>query len=143
MENTINKHLGKLLIFATCLVLFATFLFVNRQAQIASGSTSIVDAYYATSTRNHAGTPIQSYTVIKPGAGMLGSVVITGAAAGVINIYDASTTGPHSDYATTAIAVIPASLVAGTYTFDAVATRGIVFEMVSGGTMPTTTITWK
>lgn len=80
-------------------------------------------------------------------SGALGSVVITGAAAGVIEVYDASTTNGtlRTIVATTSLkklATIPASTVAGTYTFDVVGGNGIVWERSLSAT-PTTTITYR
>lgn len=79
-------------------------------------------------------------------AGILGHVVITGAAAGQIIISDATTSNINlrsADQSSTTIrlADIPVSAAAGTYVFDVVFKRGLYISTV--GTMPTTTITWK
>ena len=83
---------------------------------------------------------------LKTGNGALGSVVITGAAAGVINIYDATTSNVlartgNTPTSTIYLASIPASAAAGTYTFDRVFFTGLVVDIA--GTMPTTTITYR
>jgi hypothetical protein len=83
--------------------------------------------------------------VIKSTPGALGSVVITGAQAGVITIYNATTTNVNFRAGATStlpvLASIPASTAAGTYTYDVVATDGIVYE--TSGTIPTSTITTR
>jgi len=79
--------------------------------------------------------------------GALGSIVITGAAAGVIEIYDATTTNGtlRTTVATsslTKLATIPASTVAGTYVFDVVANTGLAWARTLAAT-PTTTLTYR
>lgn len=113
------------------------------------GSVSRFSDYTSTTTRQAVtGAVLTNYTVLGANAATvgssvaLGSVVITGANTGIINIYDATTTGPHSDSATTTLASFPASTVAGTYIFDVTATKGILIEL-SAGLMPTSTITWR
>lgn len=106
------------------------------------------DEYNATTTALSAVYGSQTGSVLlKTGQGALGSVIVTGAATGIINFYDATTTNINlraSSKATSTIHVasIPASLAAGTYVFDAVFTDGLYLELVSGN-MPTTTITWR
>jgi len=83
---------------------------------------------------------------IKTGYGSLGSVVITGAAAGVLNFYDATTTNSAKRDATQAtstllVASLPASLAAGTYTFDVTFSRGLIVDII--GTAPTSTVTFR
>ncbi len=83
---------------------------------------------------------------IKGGYGSVGSVVITGAAAGLMNFYDATTTDATKrdvTQATSSILLfsIPASLVAGTYTFDVAFGRGLIVDIV--GTFPTSTVTYR
>ncbi len=83
---------------------------------------------------------------MQSGPATLGSVVITGAAAGVINIYDATTSNVNlrtGNVPTSTIlkATFPASAAAGTYTFDTTVTNGLYVSIL--GTMPTTTITYR
>ncbi len=92
------------------------------------------------------GSEYQGTTTVANTGGTLGSVVITGAAAGVINIYDATTSNvnlrtPGLSSTTQLLATIPASTVAGTYTFDRVFFSGLYVSIV--GTTPTTTITFR
>lgn len=118
----------------------------NKEAQAPSanvGSVSISNEYHATTTSTgRFNVPYTLQTI----SGTLGSVIITGAATGVINIYDATTTNASlrsADQATSSIliATFPASAAANTYTFDQIFTRGLIYDVV--GTMPTTTVTYR
>lgn len=141
--STVQKLI---LSFAITLTLFALgFMFVTMKTpKIAEGSVSYASEYHSTTTRTAiAGVVMQSYTALGICGSSLGSIVVTGANTGIINLYDSTTTAAHSDYATSTLAVIPASMTAGTYTFDVALTHGgVVFELVSG-LMPTTTITCR
>lgn len=79
-------------------------------------------------------------------AGTLGSVVITGAGAGTMELYDATTSNSslRTTVATTSltkIASIPASAAANTYTFDVRTLTGLIWEAT--GTKATTTLTYR
>ena len=107
------------------------------------GSVSRSSEYHATTTSS---VRFQPETLLLTGNGTLGSVVITGAAAGVMNLYDATTSNIDlrtNNLATTSIYVasFPASAAAGTYTFDRILIRGLYVSII--GTMPTSTITWR
>lgn len=83
---------------------------------------------------------------IKTGSGSLGSVIITGAATGIVHIYDATTTNVslrtgNKATSTIYLASFPTSAATGTYTFDRNVFDGIIVETI--GTMPTTTITFR
>lgn len=130
-----------LLSFSLTLTVFAIgFMFVS-QTKPVEGSVSFGNSYHSTTTRAFNGTAMANGQLVQTGPGDLGSVVITGAGTGVINIYDATSTGPHSDYATSTIATFPASTAAGTYTFDAQYYRGLLIEIV--GSVATSTITYR
>lgn len=105
------------------------------------GSVSISESYIATTTNDYDGTALANLSVLKKSPGQLGSVTITGAAAGVINLYDATSTVTNTEWATTTLVTIPASAAAGTYTLDASFTKGLLYELI--GTAPTSTITFK
>lgn len=101
------------------------------------------DPYMATTTST--GT-FANQTLLKTGQGTLGSVIITGAAAGQILILNATTTNINLREASKATSTIrlldiPASAAAGTYSADVAFTDGLVVSIL--GTQPTTTITWK
>jgi len=105
------------------------------------GSVQVSSEYRATSTRDFVGTALPNYSILKPTAGTLGSVVITGAAAGDMIFYDATSSAPNATFGSTTLVVIPASTAAGTYTFDLIFRRGLLYELT--GTTPTSTITWR
>jgi hypothetical protein len=106
---------------ASLLVLIGMFVLSQRPAL---GSTPIGGEYKATTTD---ATWSIATSQCRPGLvnnRTLGSVVITKTSNAVINIYDATTTGPHSNHATTTIASFP-GVTAGTYTFDVALSRGL------------------
>lgn len=123
-------------------VLFVLFLAENQKKVSVFGGVNRGNEYIATSTRAaNIGTSIGNPITLCATPGALGSVVITGANTGVINFYDGTSTAAHSDYATTTLATIPASTVAGDYIFDVVAIRGLVMETL--GTVATATVTYR
>ena len=125
-------------------LLIATF--VSYRAVPSIGSVSQGSAYLATTTGAFVASAGLDLTVLKSGWGVLGSVTITSAAVGQINIYDATTSDVNlrsSLFSTTSIqrVNIPASLVAGTYVFDIIMPNGILLEIT--GTAPTSTISYR
>lgn len=146
MLNIRAKVLVLASLFLVAILVFAPPLFKTdtADASVAQGSE-----YQATTTA--ANSVYGARTVgglIKTGRGMLGSVVITGANTGIINVYDATTTDVNlrtGNLATTSIhiASLPASLVAGTYVFDTAFSHGLYFDLVAGGSMPTSTVTYR
>jgi mannose/fructose/N-acetylgalactosamine-specific phosphotransferase system component IID len=142
MNNLIIRSLGLAVILGS--ILLTAFLLVWN-TQRAQGSVEFQSSgYYSTSTRSMpTGAALTNLTKLRTGSGILGSVVITGAGAGQITLYDATTTNSslRTKLATTTIVNIPASTAAGTYTFDVVFNDGLIFEY--SGTAPTSTITWK
>lgn len=100
------------------------------------------DPYMSTSTKTAiTGLNMANLTVLKSAPGTLGSVVITGAAAGQMNFYDATSTVTNSLWATTTLVSIPVSAAAGTYTLDVAFSKGLIYEFVTAAA--TATITWK
>lgn len=84
--------------------------------------------------------------LLKLGSGTLGSVVITGAAAGTFEFYDATTTNAtlRTITATTSLtklASFPTNAAAGTYVFDTAFSQGLIVAFTS--TQGTTTITFR
>jgi hypothetical protein len=131
--------------FVSSILLFATMMFyVFTSGGVASGAVSQGHEYNGTTTSTGRFPTLVSLTTASYGS--LGSVVVTGAAAGTINIYDATTSNASlrdasQSTSTILIATLPNSAAAGTYAFDRVYTRGLLVEIT--GTMPTTTITWR
>ena len=133
-------------VIMVCFAFSAVLLFVSPKVTV--GSTIQGNDYQSTSTAASAAYGAQTLSVVvKTGQGALGSVVVTGANTGVVNIYDATTTNINNRASSKAtstilIASLPASLAVGTYTFDAEFTDGLYVDNVSG-LMPTTTITYR
>ncbi len=107
-----------------------------------NGSVAQGNEYHATSTKAGVtgGTMTLPATLCSTG-GSLGSVVITGAGTGIVNIYDGTSTVTNSQYGTTTLASFPASTAAGTYTFDLATYRGIAIDAT--GNVATATITYR
>ena len=84
--------------------------------------------------------------LLKLGNGVLGSVVITGAASGTFELYDATTTDAtlRTITATTSLtklASFPTNAAVGDYIFDSAFTQGLIVAFT--GTQGTTTITFR
>lgn len=126
-------------------IFIASYLGAFRALPV-QGSVGQGSEYYSTSTRTFNGTASPSVVLVKGGYGSLGSVIITGAAAGEITFFDATTsdvTKRATGQSTTTIEItdLPASLVAGTYVHDITYGRGLL--MVITGTAPTSTVTYR
>lgn len=125
---------------AVVLLLVVLFFGSRDSNPVKLGSVQDGHAYTSTTTYNFRGAPtFQAVQVLKLGQGVLGSVVITGAVAGAMTFYDATST---TDTGSTTITVFPASAGANTYTFDVAFTRGLIVG-TSAGLAPTTTITLR
>lgn len=138
MKEKYLLGLGAMLLFVGFLFGLSSF----QDARNTEASTIIGGEYQSTITRRMpAGTAITNLTVLKSGAGTLGSVVITGAGTGVLTLYDATSTVTNTEWATTTLATFPASTAAGTYTFDVIFRKGLLIDY--SGTVGTTTITYR
>lgn len=140
---TYKEYLGIALVLAVIGVLGVLW---QRPWQAYGAVDNQSSGYYATSTRNFAGTAIAGLTTLKAGPGIFGSLVITGAGAGTINFFDATTSNVNlrtgnAATSTILIASFPVSTAAGTYTIDATLNSGLLMEVI--GTAPTSTPTWK
>lgn len=146
--NTVFNY--KNIIAVALLLLAVTFaMLVVQEPNNVHGSIRVGDEYFATSTAASTvyGATITADTLVKRGQGSLNAVVVLGANTGVVNIYDATTTSVlartgNKATSTILLASLPASLAAGTYTFDLIFTDGLYFDIVSGN-MPTTTVTYR
>lgn len=141
----INKYT---ITIGVIVVLFIGYSFLTGTTAIPLGGVTVGNEYNATST---AGSNVYgAFTgdqLLKTGWGSFGSVIITGANTGIVNFYNATTsdvTQRTNNIASSTIllASIPASTVAGTYTFDVIFTDGLLLELETG-IMPTTTVTWR
>lgn len=117
--------------------------------QPAYGSVEIGNNYLATTTAANSlyGANATTDYLVRTGGGTFGSLVITGANTGIINIYDATTTSVlkrtgNKATSTIHIASIPASAAANTFTFDVQFNTGLLIDLDTG-LMPTTTITYR
>lgn len=144
---TISKTEAFAVLLAITLM-FAGIVVLFQGAQPVMGSTIQGNDYQSTSTAaGSAYGTIGADKLVKTGQGSLASVIVTGAAAGPILLLDATTTDINKRTGNTStssilIASIPASLAAGTYTFDVEYTTGLYINLLSG-TMPTSTITYR
>jgi hypothetical protein len=122
-------------------LIFVTALLIVSNANRTEASVVVSNEYQATTTD----ADWNSQTCKAPLAAtnkVLGSVIVTLTSNAPFAIYDATTTGPHSDHATTSIALFTTTT-AGTYTFDVVAKRGICIVGASTVGVASTTITTR
>jgi len=113
-----------LLVIVLFVVLVTGVYISNRAPAEILGSLPSGQSYLATTT---AATVTYTST-IKTQPGTLGSIVITTAGTGTIDLYDATTTTAHPNHATTSLASFSASAPAGTYTLDVSFIRGLVVQ---------------
>jgi len=146
--TTLKQKLQLAGIITAMIITGFVFAFIlNNTAQVALGSTIQGSDYQATTTAASNGYgSITAGKLIKSGYGSLGTVVITGANTGVVNIYDATTTDItlRGNKATNTILVasIPASAAAGNYIFDIQLATGLYLDLVQGS-FPTSTISFR
>ncbi len=145
MKLTIQKSL---LGIGLVLALLGLYLLVGNPFQVKA-SVSEGSEYMSTSTAPSSvyGANTAQTQFLKKGPGTFGSIIITGANTATINIYDATTTDVNKRTGNTAsstilIASIPASAVAGTYTFDARYFWGLTYAADSTA-IATATITYR
>jgi hypothetical protein len=143
MKITLNTvRVSVLLVLIVALIALVAY-FGLRSPQEALGSVSSTDEYQATTTFAASSPTVRT---LRTKQGSLGQVTITGANTGLITLYDATTsdvtlrTGGLAS-SSILIADFPASAAAGTYTFDAKFTTGLL--LVTSGLTPTTTITYR
>lgn len=133
------KTLGYILIGA--FVAVGVFSVFKSPVSQNFGSVAVGGEYQSTTTS----TGFTNYSVLQnrstSGSCTLGSVIITGAAAGTFTIYDATSTVTNTLWPTTTIASFPTNAAVGTYTFDVACRQGILVDFK--GTLGTTTITYR
>lgn len=144
-EKLFFRFLMPLVIVAAFFLLYFSLFSYFNNPHVVNGSVGLGNDYHSTTTRTAiVGVPYGQLTALtgtNAVGGTLGSIVITGANSGQINIYDGTSTQTNSQTGTSTLVVIPASTVAGTYTFDVQFYRGLVIEVI--GLAPTTTITYR
>jgi len=135
-------------ILVIAVLLLGVVLFAVLQG---GGKTPIVgsiiegQSYNVTSTVH---TAITENKQIRGGWGSLAQVTVTGAGTSAFSLIDTTSTeslatdGRFST-STQLLATIPASLAAGTYTYDVTYNKGLFIYFDVVGTHPTTTITYR
>lgn len=142
-----KKHIISGIIALALTMVVGLFAIVSQNPQKAEGSVVIGQEYSATTTESSLDLYKKCMPLVATTTASLpktlGSIVVTLTSNAPLYIYDATTTGPHSDHATTSIAMFKTTTV-GTYTFDIRAKRGIcvVAGESSVGTA-STTITFR
>lgn len=101
------------------MVLLIGVYFSNQTPSTSLGSIVAGQAYSATSTNS---TYANSIRQIKSQSGTLGSIIVTGTSATVVELRNATST---TDISSTTIATFAASPATGTYTFDSSFSRGL------------------
>lgn len=143
-----NMYKDTQYIVAICLLILLTimgiFVFSTKDTY---GSAIQGQEYNATSTANGGYGWGTTVGLIKTGQGSLGSIVLSGTSAGVLAVYDATTTDVTKRTGNRATSTIirgriDSGQIAGTYTFDVSFSDGLI-GVLEAGTMPTTTITWR
>lgn len=139
-----NKKFLGLIVASMFLTIMALLVVVSKDAETAQGSVSVSNEYLATTTDSGWSIATTQCKDTLTGHKTLGSVVVAFASNANIDIYDATTTGPHSLHATTTIASFP-SVVAGTYTYDVGVQRGVCVVVTNAAAegIASTTITTR
>lgn len=141
MNNKVTYIIGGVVVLAVILSLFS-----GGSSDSKVGSIERSNAYYGTTTYNGSGAVnIQKDAILQGYPGEVGNVLITGAVAGSIILYDATSSNPNltTSRASTTLAVFPASTAAGNYPVDRIFTQGLLVSFSSATAIPTSTITWR
>lgn len=149
--TNMNKYkINKPLRLVTAIVLAVVFVIggvlgigaLATRQPVAVASIPIGSSYNSTTTYSGFGNlSLANHAILKATQGTFGSVIITGANTGTMTIYDATTSNAliRTNTATTTLAVFPASIAAGTYTFDSNFFYGLMVDY--SGAVATSTIT--
>lgn len=150
MKTAQSKFVLPAIIMAMVMTAFVFAFVYENKPNVAFGSTIMGNDYLSTTTAASTayGTTITGDALIKTGSGSFGGFIITGAATGIVNFYDATTTDitkrtGNKATSTILITSLPASLAAGDYTgYDVTFSTGLYIDLVSGN-MPTTTVKFR
>ena len=129
------------------LTLIITALIAMQVQDLVVGSVTVGNEYNATTTGDFvSGGGTEFLGVLKSKGGAIGSVVLTGTAAGSITFFNATTSdvgARASSLSTSSIQLIhiPASTAVGTYVYDVSFPIGILIQTI--GAQPTTTMTGR
>lgn len=119
-----EKSLLSLVIASSIFVAFLASLLYFQNAKEALGSVNIGSEGRATTTDATWSTATTKCKDSLVDRKVLTNIVIAKTSNATLYVYDATTTGPHSDHATTTLVAFPLTTV-GSYTFDFIATRGL------------------
>lgn len=130
------------IIFAV-LIVGAIVILTSHFEQKNVSSVNYGNEYHATTTSSGR---FPTVATLQTDSTTLGSVIVTGSAAGTLDIYDATTTNVSlraAKFASSSILVasFPTGMATGTYQFDQTLYQGLT--VVSTGQMATSTITYR
>ena len=117
-----NKIIISLLI---ALTLVAGVVVISQPSNVNLGSVETSYTYKNITATNASTT---AAVTVRGGAGVLGSVVVLKTSATALGIYD----GTSTTTGMTLIGTLPASIAAGTYTFDVSVLKGVVLGSAAG-----------
>ncbi len=103
---------------------------------------AVSDANFSTTTDTFAVPTVGTSKLLKSGAGVFNCVTLTNETTGSFNLYDATSSAAHTDYATTSLLKIYASTAEGEYCPEIGFSRGLIVEFQSPS-VASGTITWK
>jgi len=137
-KNIFTLIFVSIVVISFCLISGTVWYKLLSRIGGQTGSVAVSNEYNATTTDSNWNS--SAGKLIKTGSGTLGSVVVTLSSNAPLYLYDATTTGPHSDHPTTTLAAF-SSTTAGTYTFDVSFMRGLIVVGQSSVGVASTTIT--
>ena len=127
MENS-YKIIAGLAVVAILSLAINAFRDVENTADNPLGSVQQSSEYQASSTTENMA--VASPVVLKSDdASVLGSIVVASSSAGIITVYNATST---TDTASTTFVSLSSNLTPNTYTFDAIIPRGLIIELGTG-----------
>ncbi len=133
----------KNILAVTLLVLVVgVFSLLQTEPWKVVGSVMPAGEYSATTTDSTWSTATTKCKDTLTGKLTLGSIIVTKTSNATLIVYDATTTGPHADHATTTIASFPLTTV-GEYTFDVAVQRGLCVVVDTTVGVASTTITFR
>jgi hypothetical protein len=138
-----EKSLKVFLSILSLIVVIGLGVAIFRQpTENAFVGVPIGNDYHSTTTVKASGaTNLRNYALLCSGNGSLGEITITGVGTGSFVLYDATSTKTNTEWATTTLAIIPASLAVGTYTFNSMVQKGVLIDYT--GNIATSTITCR
>ena len=120
-------------IIVIALVVAGVYFFNLKSDDQTFQGVTVGNEYTATSTPSDMNL---ADGLIREGWGTLGSVIITEAGTAEYWLLNATNSLANTDVATSTVllGIVPASLAAGTYTFDVIYTDGLYLDVITAGT---------